>query len=129
MPTYATSVQLATFTGVAAPADADRLLLRASEIIDHAMRTAVYDADDTTKLPTDATVLQVFADATCAQVEFWFASDEEDDILGPVQSVSIAGISVQFGAGTDRTSPTYLAPRAHRILVNSGLRDGQPVRL
>lgn len=127
MPTYATAAQLTTFTGAAAPANADRLLLRASEVIDQALRTSVYDADATTRLPTDSATLQAFADATCAQVEFWLASDEEDDILGPVQGVVLGGLQIQHGAGSSRVSPTYLAPRAHRILVNVGLRDGQPV--
>ena len=127
MTTYATSAQLLAFTGAAtAPADADRLLLRASEVIDQALRTAIYDVDATTGIPTDAATAAVFADATCAQVEFWLASDEEDDVLGPVQSLTLSGLSVTYGAGKDRVSPTYLAPRAHRILNNHGLRDGQP---
>lgn len=126
MSTYATEAQLTAFLGVAAPAGATRLLLRASEVIDQALRTAFYDTDATTGDPTDADVIQVFADATCAQVEFWLASDEEDDILGPVQGVTLGNMSIQQGTGRDRVSPTYLAPRAHRILVNAGLRDGQP---
>lgn len=127
MTTYATAAQLAAFTGVAAPADAARQLLRASEIIDQALRTAIYDVDAGTGLPTDAATLQAFADATCAQVEFWMTGDEEDDILGPVQGIILNGLQIQYGAGASRVSPTYLAPRAHRILVRVGLRDGQPV--
>lgn len=129
MPTYATEVQLATFTGSAAPANAARLLIRASEIIGPALRYAVYTVDEDTQLPADAAVLQVLADATCAQVEFWLAGDEEEDILGPVQGLSLSGMDVQFGAGNNRITPTYLAPRARRILANSGLFEGHPVRL
>lgn len=127
MTAYATSAQYVTFTGgAAAPTGIDRLLTRASEVIDHALRTSIYEVSASTGLPTDAAVIQAFADATCAQVEFWMAGDEEDDILGPVQSVALAGVSVTYGSGNDRVSPMYLAPRAHRILVNAGLRDGQP---
>ena len=127
MTTYATVAQLAADPWGLTPPDAARLLVRASEVIDQALRTAIY-AVDTTGAPTDAAVIQVLADATCAQVEFWETGDEEDDILGPVDSLSLAGMSVKMSANQgDRVSPTYLAPRAHRILVNAGLRDGQPV--
>jgi len=127
MTTYATVAQLAADPWGLTPLDAARLLVRASEVIDQALRTAIY-AVDTTGAPTDAAVIQVLADATCAQVEFWETGDEEDDILGPIDSFSLSGLSMMFNDRRgDRESPTYLAPRAHRILVNAGLRDGQPV--
>ena len=130
MTTYATVEQLAADPWGLTPPGAARLLVRASEVIDQALRTAVYDVD-TAGAPTDAAVIQVLADATCAQVEFWETGDEEDDILGPVQGISLAGMQIQYGGSGvvsgGRVSPTYLAPRAHRILVNAGLRDGQPV--
>jgi len=82
--TYATVEQLAAAPWGLAPPDAARLLVRASEVIDQALRTAIYDVDAITGAPTEAAVIQVLADATCAQVEFWETGDEEDDILGPV---------------------------------------------
>ena len=127
MTTYATVAQLAADPWGLTPADAARLLVRASEVIDQALRTAIY-AVDTTGAPTDVAVIQVLADATCAQVEFWETGDEEDDILGPVDQLSLAGMRIQFTSTRgERQSPTYLAPRAHRILVNNGMRDSQPV--
>ena len=126
MTTYATVEQLAADPWGLAPAGAARLLVRASEVIDQALRTAVY-AVDTNGAPTDTAVIAALVGATCAQVEFWETGDEEDDILGPVQGIVLAGLQVQFGAGDNRATPTYLAPRAHRILVNAGLRDMQPV--
>jgi hypothetical protein len=117
---HATDEQLAAYLGTAAPADADRLLDRASELIDSALVTASY-AVDSTGAATDAQVLAALADATCAQVEFWLASDEEDDILGPVQGVSVGGMQVQFGAGSNRTAPIELAPRAARHLRSCSL--------
>ena len=123
---YATSAQLVTFLGAAsAPAPADRLLARASEVVDEALRLAVYDVDDTGQ-PTDARVVTAVADATCAQVEFWLASDEEDDILGPLQGIALGGMQLQYGAGDNRATPTYLAPRAWRLLKNAGL-VGSPI--
>jgi len=130
MTTYATVEQLAADPWGLTPAGAPRLLARASEVIDQALRTAVYDVD-TAGAPTDVAVIAALVGATCAQVEFWETGDEEDDILGPVQSISLSGLQVQYGGSgvvsDGRVAPTYLAPRAHRILVNAGLRDGQPV--
>lgn len=112
---HATSEQLAAYTGAAAPAEADRLLARASELIDSALLTASY-AVDNTGTATDPEVLAALADATCAQAEFWLTGDEEDDVLGPTQGYAVGGMQVQFGAGENRTAPIDLAPRAIRHL-------------
>lgn len=104
------------------PEDLSRLLTRASELIDDYCRTAVYEVDDD-DMPTEADDIAAFRDATCAQVEFWLASDEEDDILGPMESMSIGGLNAQ------PAKPLILAPRAARILRNAGLYSGEPVTL
>lgn len=122
MDAYATSAQLATFLGTAAPADADRLLDRATELITDETRTAVYTVD-TNGVATDANVLAGFADATCAQVEYWLTGDEEEDILGPLESASIGGMGQGYGS-SNRVTPMYLAPRAARILQIVGLLSG-----
>ena len=116
---YATSSDLATFTGVAAPAAATRMLARASELIDDYLRTAVYATDDT-GAPTDAAVIAAMRDATCAQVEMWMAGHEEDDVLGPLQSLAIGNVQA-FAGEENRVTPMYLAPRAARILRNAGI--------
>lgn len=114
---YATAAQLTAYLPAgAAPADAERLLDRASELIDSVLLAAVYDVD-TAGSPTDADAIAALVDATCAQVEFWLSSDEEDDILGPTQGYAVGGMQVQFGAGENRTTPMYLAPRAARHLL------------
>lgn len=123
MTSYATSGQLATYLGTTAPADAVRLLARASELIADTTITAIYDTD-ASGVATDSNVLAAFRDATCAQVEYWLAGDEEDDILGPMQGVSAGGQQLQYGAGTNRATPMYLAPRAARHLRNAGLTGG-----
>lgn len=120
---YATSGELATYTGAAAPADATRLLTRASELVDDHIVTAVYDVDSN-DVPTDTKVIAALRDATCAQVEHWLTGDEEDDILGPTQGVSIGGMQEQYGAGQNRATPMYLAPRAARHLRKAGLLTG-----
>lgn len=126
---YATGEQLATWLyGPGAdisvlPQDHDRLLARASTVIDDVLLTATYDVDAAGN-PTSAPVVSALADATCAQVEFWLTGDEEDDILGPLQSVVTGGQQLQMGSGPTRTTPMYLAPRAARVLRVAGLLSG-----
>lgn len=117
---HATSEQLTTYLGTVAPPDATRLLARASELIDDETVTAVYDTD-TDGVATDAKVIGGLADATCAQVEYWLAGDEEDDVLGPLQGMSTGTGQQQYGAGENRATPMYLAPRAARHLRLAGL--------
>lgn len=127
MAAYADIDDLETFLDESAPdvpseAVATRMLLRASELVDDYIRTAVYDVDDDGD-PTDADDIAALRDATCAQVEFWFAGDEEDDVLGPFAALTIGGVSA-----TPQT-PLTLAPRAARILRRAGLYSGSPVTL
>ena len=117
---YATSEQLASYLEATAPADDGRLLSRASELIDDHIITAVYAVNDQ-GYPTDQAHIDALRDAVCAQVEYWLAGDEEDDILGPTQGLALAGLQVQYGAGENRATPMYLAPRAARALARGGL--------
>lgn len=110
---YATSGQLAAWTGRPAPADAERLLARASELVDAAVRAA-FDVDGVTGLPSDADVAAVLADATCAVVEAWAEVGEANDVDG------LAGTQVTVGAFTGRRAPV-VPPRAARLLAAAGL--------
>ncbi len=123
---YATTEQLGSYLSgdqgnpAVVPVDAARLLVRASELIDDYTAAAWYDVD-TDGAPTYQPVIDGLRDATCAQVEYWLTADEEDDILGPNQGVSIGGLQEQYGAGVNRVTPMYLAPRAARHLRKAGL--------
>ena len=126
---YATLAQLAGFmfddeskTG-SLPPDAGRLLKRASELVQDSTLAAVYDVDGDGN-PTGTAAIGAFQNATCAQVEFWITGDEEDDIQGPLQGVALGGQQQQFGAGENRATPMYLAPRAARYLRLAGLLSG-----
>jgi hypothetical protein len=77
MTPFATIAQLDAWLGRPSPADAPRLLDRASEVVAGALRTKVA-TDATTGLPTDPTTAQTLADATCAQVESWLDDGECD---------------------------------------------------
>ncbi|MFD5873716.1 hypothetical protein [Streptomyces sp. NPDC060322] len=122
---YATPEQLAAWTGTPAPPAAERLLARASEDIDDALLSSVYEVDGT-GLPTDPGVVAVLADATCAQVEYQLATgDDGTGAGGKWGSVSIGPVSL----GDRRDSPQAagdvdLAPRAQRALTRAGLLPG-----
>jgi hypothetical protein len=110
---YATTAQLGTWIGVASPADAARLLDRASTVIDYALIGAIYNVDGTGS-PTDANVIQAVQDATCAQVEWWLANNDELEQYERWHSISSVdqGVSIQRLPG----KMPKLAPRAQMIL-------------
>ena len=85
---YATPVDLQNYTGVTSVSDDTRKLQRASDLLDSALRAAVY-AVDTSGNPTDATVIAAFRDAVCAQVEWWRETGDETGAAGQWQSVTL----------------------------------------
>lgn len=93
------------------PDDALRLLTRASELVDGAVRQP-YDVNSTTGIATDADLAAALRDATCAQVEQWVEVGEENAVDG------LAGTARAVGGGVRAPE---LAPRAVRILSNAGL--------
>lgn len=109
MATYATADELASYTGQAAPADAERLLTRASELIDEVTRgraAAAWDDPLPDPVSDDQAAIR---DATCAQVEFWMSLGEEHDVEGVRGGVSVG--AVRFD-----NLPETLATRAARAL-------------
>ncbi|MFC8199942.1 hypothetical protein ACFUTV_31800 [Streptomyces sp. NPDC057298] len=122
---YATPEQLTAWTGQPAPADAERLLLRASEDIDDALRTAVYRTD-ALGMPTEPAVVTALADAVCAQVEYQVATgDDGTGAAGKWGSVSIGPVSLGDPRDVSQTAGDVdLAPRAHRALTRAGLLPG-----
>lgn len=110
---YATSDELASYLGTAAPSGADRLLARATELIDGIV-CAWFAVDDATGLPSDADVAATLRDAVCAVVEQWLEVGESNDVDG------LAGSQVGIGTYTGRRAP-QIPPRAVRILKRRGL--------
>lgn len=111
---YATEAELTAWlpTGTVVT-DADRLLQRASELID-ATVTAPFAVDSITDLPTDTDVAAAMRDATCAVVEQWLEVGEENDVDG------LAGEQISVTGFSGKRAPK-IAPRAFRILQNAGL--------
>lgn len=116
---YATAAQYQAYSGQTPPADIDRLLARASELIDSDVTmTAWYDTDDA-GLPTNTGVAAAFANATAAQVEFWTKGPGEGvDVSGPIQGVSLGALSIQYGAGDNRLGPTTIGERVYRAFAS-----------
>ncbi|MFE5996770.1 hypothetical protein ACFQ6C_07730 [Streptomyces sp. NPDC056454] len=113
---YATTTDLANALKEAPPLNAQRLLERASELLDSDfLLTAIYDVDDD-GMPTHPLVAAGFRDAVCSQVEFWGEVGEETDISGPLQSAGIGSVNLVFGSGADRSGPSYYAPKLVRAL-------------
>ncbi|MFH8717238.1 hypothetical protein [Streptomyces zaomyceticus] len=123
---YATVQQYEDFTGQSpAPADTAARLARASGMLDRlVLRYCVYDTDPT-GLPTNATVAEAFATATCAQVSWWgeVGSPSGSDGAG-WSSVSIGSVSLG-GATTspsgDATPARQVAPEAWDALQSPDL--------
>lgn len=129
MDAFATTAQLATFLGVeeeALPADAGRMLDRASELID-AVTLGRYKPDTA----IDEVVSRVVA-ATCAQVELWISDGEGADISGGYRSYSTGTVAVtrdKGSTGSGSSDAARLAPRARTNLFRAGLLNaGVPIR-
>lgn len=122
---YATPEQLTAWTGQPAPPDADRLLARASEDVDDALLSAVYDTD-ALGMPTDPKIVAALADAACAQVEYQQATgDDGTGAAGRWDAVSIGPVSLSGRqSGPQAAGDVDLAPRAHRALKRAGLLPG-----
>src|SRR5690606_35417464 len=113
---YATVQDLADYLGVSTadlPADAERLLQRASEEIDY------WTLGQAT--PSEATRL-----AVCAQVEWWLQLRDTlgTDLAGldNLRSISLDKWSMTFGGGASGGGGMrVLAPRARQYLLLAGL--------
>lgn len=115
---YATKTDVSTYTGIPEsdlPTDIDRLIQRASELIDE---FALGRID-----LTDPEHVEAAKNATCAQVEYWIQGAGEGlAIQGTVRSFQIGNLSIDYGQpGGGQTGGGELAPRARRHLFLAGL--------
>jgi len=107
-------------TGTAPPADAGRLLVRASELLDATVRQPFTVGSD--GLPTDPRIAQALSDACCAQVEYWLEVGEEHDVLGLFGNTNGGtAAAVTVGHLTMGALPPEVGARAKRILGTTGL--------
>lgn len=129
---FATTADLENFTGQTAPADATRLLKRASEAISDALLTAVY-ATDAEGYPSNAAEREAVREATCAVVEWWSEDRGTGDETGAQSSwtsVTAGAVSLSRSGGSGGASgstaigPGRLPPRARGFLQRAGLLPG-----
>lgn len=113
---YATVAELAAFTGRPAPDNAERLLARASRLVDAAMKAAVYETDASGS-PTVPEVRQAFRDATCAQADVWASREASEAEVGLWNTVSAGSVSMsRFTTPPPVSDDTALTPEAAEIL-------------
>ncbi|MGW0550560.1 hypothetical protein [Streptomyces altiplanensis] len=124
---YATPVEYEAFTGQPAPANAARLLARASRFVDRAMRAALYDTD-AAGYPSDTDVRVAFRDAASTQVSVWAKRDAAADGTGgdlaasPWTSVKAGDLSFsRDSAPAASDEDTELCAEAAEILDALGL--------
>jgi hypothetical protein len=135
MAVYATRTDLVDFVPATVTVpdepEATRLLTHASEKVDLALLTALYDTDDD-GLPTKAEHVVALREATCAQAQWWLETGDEDGAVGQYQSVSIGSVNLtRAGAGSSTgvtTGATQTASsRAAAILRLAGLLQQGPL--
>ncbi len=122
---YATVADLESYLNTDAPDDAERLLERASELIDYAtFNRLVTGSDLTSTQALDTAILAARAaeakTACCQQVEFWIQNGEGTDIEPAIKSKSVGRTSVTY-ANSSAGGDDGLAPRAKRTLMLAGL--------
>lgn len=133
---YATPADLANYLGLdEAPADAQRLLARASEAVDDNLVTAVYATDDD-GYPTDTLQREAVKLAACAVVEWWGDERGTGDETGAASvwnSVSAGSVSLSRtvspggasgGTGSTQVKAGALPPRALSYLHRAKLLPG-----
>ncbi|MFE7762942.1 hypothetical protein [Streptomyces sp. NPDC057438] len=94
------------------PANATRLLTKASRRLDRLLIGAVYETDDN-GLPTDPDLIEVFREAVCIQAQYINSLGDETGAMANVSQMELGSqkivraISV-VGSGTPRVAPDLL---------------------
>lgn len=118
-PIYATKENMINYLGqedeTNLPADIDRLLKRASEIVYYITYGNIRTGDI-----NHINAMQL---ATCAQVEYWMLVSEQTAISGQqANSFSLGDLSMNFGNDAQsNTNNKQLAQRARQFLNAEGL--------
>ena len=117
---YATSGDLAEYLQDAPPENADRLLIRASELIDRMLFTARYDVDVDGD-PTDTGVIAALKKATCAQVAWWIETGDEWGLGTAYSSMSIGSVSLSRAQSGGGEASSRIGPDVWAALAEGGL--------
>lgn len=125
---YATIVDLVNYlNGEDPPPGAERLLVRASEVIDDLLIGAVYPVDDD-GMPTKPAHVDAFKRAACAQTQFMGAATKagEDETGWSSRYTSVAVGSVSYSRAASPAAPGQTvipeaASQAVSVLRTAGL--------
>lgn len=122
---FATTGDLARYSGEAPSADAGRKLIDASREIERLTRTAVYPVDDADGRPADPDLRRALAEATCELVAWWDETGAGTGAASLITNASIAGVSIGYGGRTQGNAQAdRVGPRVWTILLNAGLVAG-----
>lgn len=132
MRIYATTDAVERWMGEAPPENAEALLRRASTMVAHATRAAVYDTTPA-GMPSDPDVAEAMEEAVCAQVAMWATAGVDPasaTVSAQVSRSSIDGASVDYdtamATAEQNKMRTELCPEAVEILTIAGLIGGRP---
>jgi hypothetical protein len=92
--------------------DVDRMLDRASEIVDQVVIPNAVDVDD-------ADHMEAAKKAACAIVEYWLEVGEQESIIGQVAEYQVGSVRVRYNK--DSKPSCDLPARARRHLLTAGL--------
>jgi len=101
-------------------------LRRCSEIIDLYVIGAVY-ATDPDGLPTDASTIDAFMRATCAQCAYELAVNDPAKIKTQYASTSMGGVAQTRASGAQNQIMPPLAPQAAAIMRMTGILPSAPL--
>ena len=110
--------------------EATRLLTSASQVIERALKSALYPTD-ANGMPTLQQNIETMSRATCAQAIFWLATDDELGTQGLYASVTIGNVTLGRGGRGDATTVTgqQLAPQAETELATGQMLPGSLVQI
>lgn len=124
---YATTGDLAAYLRTAPPANAARVLPRATEVIDDLLHGGYWDGSDVGDgMPTDTRVAAALRKAVCAQVEWWATIGDPDGLGGSQTYNDVTIGSVKLSRGQNAEEPPEIAPVALRALRAAGLYPVRP---
>lgn len=103
---YATSADYQSYTGQTPPSDIDARLARSSRFVEsEVFRLCWYEVDED-GYPANTVVREAFADAVCAQAQWWEETGDELGTAGQWGSVKIGSVSLSGpGSSSGNSGP------------------------